>query len=78
MPITEHFTPLPELDQECSHCGATPGEATLREWRIGILTCEACISRIIDADAHAREYEGDCEPGWFDSANIGERWSDDY
>jgi hypothetical protein len=72
------MTPLEELEQECSHCGATPEEKPLDEWRIGILTCNDCINRIISADQRAREYESDVAPSWFDPTYAGERWDDDY
>ncbi len=76
--ITNGYTALADLELSCSHCGKGPDETRLEEWRIGELTCPACIDRIIRADESARELESDCVPGWFDPAYAGERWEDDY
>ena len=82
-PVTCHY--------ECDRCGR-PIKITLQWWRDGdcwVLDtpdtldvnerlCDRCFDRKMRVWEESRELMADLPPSWFDPANAGESWDEDW
>jgi hypothetical protein len=73
-------------DERCiNEGGKTPCRGPV-EWRTTpdrtdgkpFLRCEAHFEERMAEVERNLEYQSPARPAWFDEANIGERWEDDY
>lgn len=48
------------------------------EWPWNRPYCPKCVAAMEQVRERAQEYTAPCPPAWFDEANAGERWDDDY
>jgi hypothetical protein len=59
-------------------CGGPVEYRTLPDNPRSFPRCEAHFDKRLEQSPRNLEYQSPARPAWFDEANIGERWEDDY